>query len=206
MSLLSGIRAGGRDEREAATPIPGRLDLADDFSTRYTYFPSVPKPVIAAVNGPAAGLGLVIALYADVRFASEDALFTTAFARRGLIAEHGIDWILPRLVGLSGALDLLLSARKVGAAEALRMGLVNAVFPAASFMDEVRAYAGELASAVSPRSMRVIKRQLYLTLGRSLGEAVRTGNEEMAASFETEDFKEGVDHFVEGRAANFDGR
>jgi enoyl-CoA hydratase/carnithine racemase len=213
MSLLSGIGDAGRGEREAAdrraatvAPIPGRLDLPDDFSTRYTYFPSIPKPVIAAVNGPAAGLGLVIALYADLRFASEEALFTTAFARRGLIAEHGIDWILPRLVGFPNALDLLFSARKVPAEEALAMGLVSAVFPAASFMDEVRAYASDLVHAVSPRSVRVMKRQLYLTLARSLGEAVRAGNEEMAASFETEDFKEGVAHFVEGRAASFTGR
>ena len=96
-----------------------------DYQTRYTYFPAVQKPIVAAVNGAAAGLGLVMSLYCDVRFASESSVFATAFAKRGLIAEHGIAWILPRVVGPGHAADLLLSSRKVTAAEALRMGLVN---------------------------------------------------------------------------------
>ena len=93
-------------------PMVNQLDLASDYTMRYTYFTSVPKPVIAAINGPCAGLGLVMSLYCDVRFASQDAVFTTAFSKRGLIAEHGIDWILPRVVGLPNAFDLLLSGRK----------------------------------------------------------------------------------------------
>ena len=213
MSLLQGVESTTDEARAAAdraamegTPIPDRLDLPDDFSLRYTYFPSVPKPIIAAVNGPCAGLGMVMALYADIRFAAEEAFFTTAFARRGLIAEHGIDYMLPRLVGLPNALDLLLSARKVSATEAHRIGLVNQVFPLASFMDDVRAYAGDLAHAVSPRSMRVMKEQLYRTLARRLGEAVEIGNREMVKSFDSEDFKEGVAHFIEKRTPAFTGR
>ena len=214
MSLLQAVDDSDPDQRHAAarlpvdTPIPGRLDLPDDFSLRYTYFPSVPKPIIAAINGPAAGLGLIMALYADIRLASDAAIFTTAFARRGLIAEHGIDWLLPRIVGLPAALEALLSARRLSAEEALAIGLVSKVFPAASFAADVRAYAGDLANNVSPRSMRVMKRQLYATAasGRGLGEAVAAGNEEMVRSFESEDFKEGVAHFVEGRPAAFTGR
>jgi enoyl-CoA hydratase/carnithine racemase len=213
MSLLQGVESTTDEARAAAdraamegTPIPGRLDLPEDFSLRYTYFPSVPKPIIAAVNGPCAGLGMVMALYADIRFAAEEAFFTTAFARRGLIAEHGIDYMLPHLIGLPNAMDLLLSARKVSATEAHRIGLVNQVFPLASFMDDVRAYAGDLARMISPRSMRVMKEQLYRTLAHRLGEAVEIANREMVKSFDSEDFKEGVAHFMEKRAPVFTGR
>jgi enoyl-CoA hydratase/carnithine racemase len=172
---------------------------------RYTYFPTVPKPIIAAINGPAAGLGLIMSLYCDVRFASDAAVFTTAFSRRGLIAEHGISWILPKLVGHANALDLLMSARKFGAQEAKEMGLVNRVVPMDSFVDEVKAYAEEMATMVSPRSIRVMKRQVYAGLMQPLEQAVLIANSEMPASFECDDFKEGVAHFVEKRAPRFTG-
>ena len=115
------------------------------------------KPVIAAVNGPAVGLGFIISLYCDLRFASDTARFGTAFAKRGLIAEYGLAWLLPRLIGPANALDMLFSARLVDANEALRMGLVNQVFPQSEFSGSVYAYAKDLANSVSPRSMRVIK-------------------------------------------------
>ena len=95
-----------------------------------SWFPAVPKPIIGAINGACAGLGMVMALYTDIRFASDAAVFTTAFSRRGLIAEHGISHTLPRLVGLSKALDLLVSARKFDADEALRKdALTKAILP-----------------------------------------------------------------------------
>lgn len=192
---------------ELRVVMPGRLDVPSDFSRRYCYFPSIPKPVIGAVNGPAAGLGMVMALYCDIRFASDAAFFTTAFARRGLIAEHGIDFMLAHIVGHSAALDLLLSARRVPADEALCLGLANGVFPEATFAEDVRARALDLANSVSPRSMRVMKEQVYrnLGLGRRLGDAVQTANEEMLGSFRSADFKEGVAHFVERRPAAFTG-
>ena len=191
---------------EVRVVMPKRLDVPNDFSRRYCYFPSIPKPVIAAVNGPAAGLGMVMSLYCDVRLASDAAFFTTAFAKRGLIAEHGIDYMLVHLVGHAAALDMLLTARRVGAEEALRLGLVNQVFPAARFAEDARAFALDLANAVSPRSMRVMKEQVYRTLGLRLGDAVEIANEEMLGSFVSEDFKEGVAHFVEQRPAAFTGR
>jgi enoyl-CoA hydratase/carnithine racemase len=166
----------------------------------------VPKPIIAALNGATAGLGLVIALYCDLRIAADAAVFTTAFSRRGLIAEHGVSWMLPRLVGLQHGLDLLLSARKISAAEALAMGLVSQVRPAASLMDDVRAYARELADLVSPRSIRVMKRQIWEAQFQSLAEATAVAGEEMTRSFTSEDFKEGVAHFVEKRLPRFTGR
>ena len=125
---------------------------------------------------------------------------------RSLIAEHGISWTLPRLVGLSASLDLLMSARKFGADEALRLGMVDRVLPAPDLMPAVRAYALDLADNVSPRAMAVIKRQVWGVSQQSMREAIEVGNREMQASFATEDFKEGVAHFVEKRPAAFTGR
>ncbi|MDZ4850051.1 MAG: enoyl-CoA hydratase [Pirellulaceae bacterium] len=183
-----------------------RTDTRPDFQKTYSYFPAVSKPILAALNGPTAGLGLVLALYCDIRFASEEARFGTAFSRRGLIAEHGISWMLPRLVGLSNALDLLYSARMIDADEALRMGLVNRVLPHDRLLEDVRAYAKELANMVSPRSLRVIKRQVYEAQFQTLGEAIDTANIEMARSFACDDFREGVAHFLAKRPPNFTGR
>jgi len=145
-------------------------------------------------------------MFCDLRFASQDAKFGTAFARRGLVAEYGLAWLLPRIAGHANALDVLLSARIFDAQEALRMGLVNQVFAADKFMDSVYAYAKELADTVSPRSMKVIKRQVYEAMFQSLGEALDTATEEMRASFACEDFKEGVAHFMQKRAPAFTGR
>jgi enoyl-CoA hydratase/carnithine racemase len=207
MNVLADIQAApGAERRNVEAPKPFDPKSRADFHGRYAYFPAVPKPIIGAINGPCAGLGMVMALYCDMRFAAEDTVFTTAFARRGLIAEHGISWLLPRLVGPSNALDLLLSARKVSAAEALRIGLVNRVVPQTKLMAEVRAYATELATLASPRSIRVMKRQLWDVAFQGLGEATEVANEEMRQSFLSADFKEGVAHFVEKRAPAFTGR
>lgn len=210
MNLLTNLTEGGgearRREDAMGKALPRRDDFPPDFQMKNSYIPSVGKPVIAAINGACAGLGLVYTLYCDLRFAADGAKFTSAFSRRGLIAEHGISWMLPRLVGLANALDILYSARKFDAAEAERLGLVNRVFPATTFMDEVRAYALMLAREVSPRSLRVMKRQVYAAQFQSLAEAIEIGDREMLLSFDSADFKEGVAHFVEKREPKFTGR
>jgi len=180
--------------------------VREDFQKKYSYFAAVAKPVIAAINGPVVGLGLVIALYCDLRFASDAARFGTAFAQRGLIAEYGMGWMLPRLVGHANALDLLFTAKMIDAAEALRIGLVNQVFPRETFLGSVQKYAAELASSVSPRSLRVIKRQVYDAMFQTLAESFESSEREMLASLQSEDFKEGVAHFIQKRAPAFTGR
>ena len=176
-----------------------------DLEQRYTYLLAIPKPIIAAINGAAAGVGLCVALFCDIRFIAASAKITTAFSRRGLIAEHGSAWMLPRLVGPMNAADLLLSGRVVEAAEAERLGLARAL-PADGFLPAVQRYASELANSCSPRSMGIIKRQMQQAWEQRLGEAVRVADDETAACRGTEDYREGVAHFVEKRAPAFTGR
>lgn len=209
MLLLNTVATQGLDDRgrkQALATRGNREGVRADFQRKYSYFPALSKPVIAAINGPVVGLGLVIALYCDLRFASDAAKFSTAFSRRGLVAEYGMAWMLPRLVGLPNALDLLFSARTIDAAEAQRIGLVNQVFANEQFMEKVNAYARELASSVSPRSMRAMKRQVYDAMFQTLAEAIETSEQEMLASLQSEDFKEGVAHFLEKRAPHFKGK
>jgi enoyl-CoA hydratase/carnithine racemase len=164
---------------------------------------TVRKPLIAAINGAAAGLGLVEALYCDVRFATPTAKLTTAFARRGLIAEYGISWLLPRLVGVSRALDLLISGRVVLGDEAEQIGLVDRVVPAERLVDEAVAYALDLARNCSPMSMAVIKSQVQRHLAATFAEAVADSDRLMLESFGWPDLAEGVKSYRERRAAAF---
>jgi enoyl-CoA hydratase/carnithine racemase len=210
MSLLSAVAERGPNDRgpEHVLHSEGnrREDVSADFQKKYSYFPAIGKPVIAAINGPVVGLGLVITLYCDLRLASDASRFSTTFARRGLIAEYGMAWMLPRIVGIANALDLLFSARTIDAPEALRIGLVNRVLPQETFLEKVQESAQELASTVSPRSLRIIKRQVYEAMSQPLAEAFDISVREMMACFRTEDFKEGVAHFVQKRPAAFTGR
>jgi enoyl-CoA hydratase/carnithine racemase len=215
MSLLSAVAERGLDYRDLDDPgreqvlrdgANRREGAAPDFQKKYSYFPAIGKPVIAAINGPVVGLGLVITLYCDLRLASDASRFSTTFARRGLIAEYGMAWMLPRIIGIANALDLLFSARTIEAAEALRMGLVNRVLSQDTFLENAQEYAQELASTVSPRSLRIIKRQVYEATSQPLAEAFDISVREMMACFRTEDFKEGIAHFVEKRPAAFTGK
>jgi len=185
----------------------GRAAPSDDdeeLPALFSFLLRVSKPVIAAVNGVAAGGGLVLAMASDLRFASETASFTTAFSKRGLIAEHLTSWLLPRIVGTSRALDLLWSARRFDAQEAYRIGFVDRVVPADALLDEVRTYVGELADSVSRRSMAVMKAQVYGDWARSVREAALAGNDQVNASLDHPDAKEGVLSFLERRPPSFE--
>jgi len=213
MSGLQQIDAAKWDQRalakgDGAIDLDGTKlgpDVSAHYGGRFGYLMSIPKPIIAAINGPCAGIGLVFTLYCDLRFAASDAKFTTSFASRGLIAEHGISWILPRLTGIANAFDILFSARKFDAAEAERINLVNRAFPQATFMQSVNGYVRHLTTTVSPRSLAVMKAQVWKALYQDLSDAIVTGDSEMQKSFATDDFKEGVAHFVEKRAPRFTG-
>ncbi len=201
---LKSISLGERGGEEAGDleADPGDPDM-HGFRQTYTYLMSVRKPVIAAINGPCAGMAVPIALACDLRFASDRAVFTTAFARRGLIAEWGIGWLLPRLVGSAHALDLLFSARRVDAAEAWRIGLVNRTLPHDELLPFVRDYAREVAENCSPASLQVMKRQVYQALEEPLAVAHEKSVKLMIESFSRPDFREGVSSYLEKRPPRF---
>ena len=202
---LQAISTGERGARSASalSADPGDPEMGDGFRKTYSYLMSVRKPIIAAVNGPCAGMAMPIALFCDLRFAGESATFTTAFVRRGLIAEWGVAWTLPRLVGTAHALDLLLSGRKIDAREAERIGLVNRVLPDDQLVGHCQDYVRELAANSSPSSMMVMKRQVYQQLTRELGPSLDEAVKLMVESFDRPDFKEGVTSFLERRPPKF---
>ena len=183
---------------------PGDPAWGEDLRGTYTYLMSIRKPIIAAINGPIAGMAIPIALACDLRFASDRAIFTTAFSQRGLVAEWGIGWLLSWLVGPAHALDILLSARRFDAAEAERIGLVNRVLPHEELLPFVREYVEHLAAHCSPTSMAIMKRQVYQHLGGRLSPAEKESVQLMFESFERPDQREGVMSFLEKRPPKFE--
>lgn len=206
MNMLSGISRGGDESSSASDPETaaevGDPSWGDDLRGTYTYLMSIPKPIIAAINGPIAGMAVPIALACDLRFMSRDAVLTVAFSQRGLIGEWGSSWLLPRLVGTGVALDLLFSSRKVDGAECERVGLVNRAIDG-NVVDEARAYIVDLAAHCSPTSLAVMKRQVYQQLHAGLGPAEREAQALMLESFGRPDFSEGVQSFVQKRPPAF---
>jgi enoyl-CoA hydratase/carnithine racemase len=213
LAMLAGVTdsTGDADTREdaaakiidASVAAPGDPDAAADLRGTYTYLMSVAKPVIAAINGPVAGMGVPVVLACDLRWMSATAVVTTSFAQRGLIAEWGIAWQLSRLVGPSHALDLLYSARKVGAEEAVRIGLVNHATTTDDLLPQARDYVVNLAEHCSPTSIAVMKRQVYLDLHRGLAAAQADAERLMVESFGRGDFQEGVQSFLQRRPPKF---
>jgi enoyl-CoA hydratase/carnithine racemase len=163
------------------------------------------KPVIAAINGSCVGIGLTQALMCDVRFAAAGAKFAASFARRGLIAEYGVSWILPRLTGWGVALDLLLSGRTFLAAEAAQLGLVKEVVPPEQLMTRAMAYAEDIAQNCSPASMAVIKRQAYGDAMREVADSSSRSEVLLQRSLQLPDVIEGITSFLEKRTPSFPG-
>jgi enoyl-CoA hydratase/carnithine racemase len=209
-AALTGIVETGRygsgrnAEADAPVPIPNATDR-HDFDHAFSWPFGLRKPLIAAINGPVAGVGFVLACFADIRFAAAGAKITTSFGRLGLPAEHGVAWVLPRLVGVARAADLLFSSRVVLAEEAAGMGLVNAVLPPDELLPHTLDYARRMAAEISPWSLRALKAQLYGALLDPLDDAARDAERLMHESFGSPDFKEGVAALTEKRLPRFGG-
>lgn len=205
IAALDDISTNGRfsintDGLEAA---PGDPAMGEDFSAGFTYLLALRKPLIAAINGPCAGLGFCFALLCDMRFVAREAKFSSAFAERGLVAEHAASWLLPRLIGSSRALDLLWSARKFDGIEAERLGLADRLGDADTVVEDACAYISDLARRASPTSLMVMKQQVYRHMMTSLGPAMAETERLMNESLERDDFREGVRSFIEGRPPAF---
>ncbi|MEY2436068.1 MAG: hypothetical protein QOH64_2553 [Acidimicrobiaceae bacterium] len=205
LNVLAGIGEGaGMGPADAALAAdPGDPSWGDDLRGEYTYLLSVPKPIIAAINGPVAGMGVPISLCCDLRFMANEAVLTTSFSQRGLVAEWGVSWLLPRLVGSAVALDLLFSARKIDGVEAERLGVVNRAVPAAEVLDVAKQYIIDLAERCSPTSLAIMKRQVYQQLHAGLGVAEREAQALMVESFSRPDFNEGVHSYLQRRRPDF---
>ncbi len=199
-----GSAPAGTDDRPA--PPDAGSGVRPDFDHGFSWTYGLRKPLIAAINGPAAGVGFVVACFADIRFAAAGAKLTTSFGRLGLPAEHGVSWVLNQLIGPARAADLLFSSRVLLAEEAVGMGLVNAVLPPDELLDHTLGYARRMAAEISPWSLTTLKRQLYADQLRSLDESATDAEKLMAESFGSPDFKEGVRALTEKRAPNFGSR
>jgi enoyl-CoA hydratase/carnithine racemase len=196
----AGAYVAGVSGDEMARPGFG---VRPEYDHAFAFHFGIPKPIIAAVNGPAAGVGLVLACFCDIRFAAAGAKLTTSAPRLGLPAEYGLSWVLPRLVGTGHAADLLLSSRVVLAEEAATMGLVNRVVAPDALLAEAMAYARQLATDVSPASTAAAKAQLYADLHGDVGTAVAVSERLLDEMTGTADFAEGVAAWRERRAPRF---
>lgn len=195
VSLLSqAAESGGSDARFPEGEAPGL----------FVHLLKLSKPVIGAINGVAAVGGFVLAMMCDLRFASENASFTMAMSNRGLIAEHGTSWLLPRQIGISRALDLMWTSRRIGAAEALALGLVDRVVPPGTELQAAKDYVSDLRARVSPRAVAEMKAQVYAHLEVSFNEAVRDSMQRMKAALKHHDVREGARAFVERRPPRFE--
>lgn len=171
--------------------MPG-YGVRPEFDADFAYHFGVPKPIVAAVNGPAAGVGLVLACYCDLRFAALGAKLTTSHGRLGLPAEYGLSWLLPRLIGVTRAADLLLSSRVVLAEEAEAMGLVNRALPPDELLPYTYEYAGRVAREIAPSSLASTKLQLYRDLHTDAASSVEDAGRRLAEMMRAPDFAEGV--------------
>ncbi|MEM7467604.1 MAG: enoyl-CoA hydratase-related protein [Pseudomonadota bacterium] len=206
MQRLSATAEGDSNAGEDLTQFdadPGDPAMGENFRVTFTYMLSITKPLIAAINGPCAGLGFCFALLCDLRIVERQAKFTTAFSQRGLIAEHASSWLLPRMIGPGRALDLLWSARKFNGDEAKELGIAERLVDQGESQQAAVEYIKELAAVASPTSLKVMKAQVYRHLNMQLAEAMTESNRWMDESLAREDFKEGVSSFVDKRPPRF---
>jgi enoyl-CoA hydratase/carnithine racemase len=176
-----------------------------EFDAPFAYHFGLTKPVIAALNGAAAGVGLALAMFADLRFAVPGAVFTTAHGKLNFPAEYGLSWLLPRMIGLTRANELLLSSRRFSSEEALSLGLINGLYEADVLIDSVQAYAEQLIAQNAPDALRVTKHQIYRDLHRDVATSVHYSEQQLARMSRTPDFREGVAAFMEKRPPKWQG-
>lgn len=206
MNALGAMSEAGRrlgTVHDGLAADPGNPDGDPNFEIGATYLLGLRKPLIAAVNGACAGLGFSYAVFSDLRFVDRTARFATAFSQRGLIAEHGVSWMLPRLIGPANALDILWSGRMFDGEEAGRIGLANRVCEPGECVNDAVAYLREIAQVAAPNSLMMMKRQIYRHLNAELRRAMEESNAWMDESLARGDFKEGVASFVERRPPRF---
>lgn len=198
-----GLDASAMTATTSGVPTPHAARGDGTYPGMFSYLLEQPKPIIAAINGVTAGGGFLLAAMCDLRFASADASFVSVFARRGLTAELGVSWRLPHLVGTGNALDVLWSSRKINAAEAFRMGLVERVTEPEALVDVARAYITELSEQVAPSAIADIKRLVYQEAGMEIDTALRHAVEATHNAVHTADAREGASAFVERRTPRF---
>ena len=208
MNALNTLSASGGERAEQdfshLDASPGNPDMGENFANMYDHLLGLRKPLIAAVNGAAAGLGMSYALLSDLRFVEKTAKFTTAFSQRGLVAEHGMSWILPRLLGPAKALDILWTARRIGGEEAVAMGLGDRLCETGESVNDAKEYIRQLAATAAPLSLMVMKQQVYKHVDMPIGPAMEETVRLMDESLVRPDFGEGVRSFIEKRPPNFD--
>jgi enoyl-CoA hydratase/carnithine racemase len=206
MSDLNRFAQGTERVTGLGRPTPGTENLYPNYQGRFSWLLAVKKPVIAAINGPAVGMGFANSLYCDIRIASERARMGLIFPRRGLAIEFGSSWMLPRIIGVANAIDLAVTGRLVDAQEALRMGLVSKVVAHDELMPAARALANEIATQCSPLGVSYAKRFVYQHLFTDLATALKAEDETVGIMMKSQDFKEGIKSFLEKRAPKFPGK
>jgi len=202
-ALAGHVERGGYDPGTGADLAMPGYGMDPRFDADFAYHFGIPKPIIAAINGPAAGVGFALACYCDLRVAVRGAKLTTSHGRLGLPAEFGLSWLLPRLIGASRAAELLLTSRVVLSDEAAAIGLVHALCDPDELALTVGALASELAERVAPGSLAATKRQLYLDLHRGVAESVAEAEVLLRTMMTSEEFAEGVAALREKRPPAF---
>ena len=198
-ALTDHIKKGGYDSGTSdEIEWPG-YGVSDDFDALFAYHYGLSKPIVAAINGPVAGVGLALACFVDIRFAAPGIKLTTAHGKLNLPAEYGLSWVLPRLVGLGRANDLLLTSRVFYSEEAVAMGLVNQLFDSVNIVQQARGYLHEMVRAVSPNSIKQTRWQIYKDLHRDAASSVEDSEKLLKEMMKEQDYQEGVQAFLDKR-------
>lgn len=198
-ALTGHIKKGGYDPGTSEEIEWPGYGVSDDFDALFAYHYGLSKPIVAAINGPVAGVGLALACFVDIRFAAPGIKLTTAHGKLNLPAEYGLSWVLPRLVGLGRANDLLLTSRVFYSEEALTMGLVNQLFDSVNIVQQARGYLHEMVRAVSPNSIKQTRWQIYKDLHRDAASSVEDSEKLLKEMMKEQDYQEGVQAFLDKR-------